>query len=151
MKSSLQNFVDQYMLTLLLWRLFLDKSTSGKSTSNIHQVFNAHEPHQQHYPWVLNAHHINPNNNSIHLLRSLSTNPSCAFLIWISHSCFTVFGNFRTPPKNKNIFTHNLFPIYFTGDYPYQNYTCSHVLHLCHRCVKLVWSKETCATHVYYM
>ena len=32
-KSSLQNVVDHYMLSLPLWRLFLDKSTSGKSTS----------------------------------------------------------------------------------------------------------------------
>ena len=67
-KLSLQNVVDQYMLTLLIWCLFLDKSTSGKSTSDIHQVFNAHEPHQQHYTRVLNAHYINPNNNSIHVI-----------------------------------------------------------------------------------
>ena len=67
-KLSLQNVVDQYMLTLLIWCLFLDKSTSGKSTSDIHQVFNAHKPHQQHYTRVLTAHYINPNNNSIHVI-----------------------------------------------------------------------------------
>ena len=50
------------MLSLSLWRLLLfcvlknDKSTSGKSTSNIPPAFKAYEPQQQHYTWVLNAH-----------------------------------------------------------------------------------------------
>ena len=37
-------------------------------------------PQQQHY--------------TCHILRSLSTNPSQASLIRVSHSCFTVFGDF---------------------------------------------------------
>ena len=43
-KSSLQNVVDHYMLSLSLRRLFLDKLKSDKSKSNIARVFNAHDP-----------------------------------------------------------------------------------------------------------
>lgn len=66
-KLSLQNVVDQYMLSLSLSRLFLDKSTSGKSTSNIPRVFNTREPQQQHYTQVLNAHHMKPNLEQLRL------------------------------------------------------------------------------------
>ena len=43
-------------------------------------------PQQQHY--------------TCHILRSLSTNPNQAFLIRISHSCLTVFADFRTATED---------------------------------------------------
>ena len=55
-------YVDHYMLSLSLWRLFLDKSTSCKSKKVIYLGSLMLMPQQQHY--------------TCHILRSLSTNPS---------------------------------------------------------------------------
>ena len=96
-KLSLQNVVDHYTLSVSLWRLFLDKSTSGKSTSNMPRVFSAHESQEQHYTQVLNAHQINPNNNTTHVIYYVFIHqPQLSQLLRINHSCFTVFGDFGT-------------------------------------------------------